>query len=164
MKKRVFLVVMCMATLFAVTPLVSAQTAETVQAAQTEETDEYKETLGKMLKLSGSLTTSENMVPQMISMMKQSMPTVPDSYWDSFAAKWKLKAGDKLIGLFVPVYKKYLTLDDLKEIIVFYESPVGKKLAASTPGMTMEGVKMGQKLGQEIVSEMQKELQSDGYN
>lgn len=160
MKRSVFLVIMCMAMLFAVAPSVSAQTAQTADAVQK---DEYRETLGKMMKLSGALALTETMVPQMISMIKKSAPNVPDTYWDSFIAKWKTKAGDKLIDMYVPIYKKYLTLDDLKGIIAFYESPVGSKLAAATAPMTTEGMKLGQRLGEEIVSEIQSELQSDGY-
>ena len=57
---------------------------------------------------------------------------------------------------------KYLTLDDLKKIVAFYESPVGKKLGASTPAMMAEGMQIGQKLGMEIATELQQELQAQG--
>ena len=54
------------------------------------------------------------------------------------------------------------SLDDLKKIVAFYESPVGKKLGASTPAMMAEGMQIGQKLGMEIATELQQELQAQG--
>lgn len=62
--------------------------------------------------------------------------------------------------LYIPIYQKYLTIDDLKQIIAFYESPVGKKLASVTPAMTAEGMQLGQQLGMEIATQIQKELKA----
>ena len=137
MKKGLVLVVMCVAMLFAAAPSASAQAPS----------DEYKATLEKMLELSGSMASAKAMVPQMISMLKQ---------------QWEGKFGSKLAELYAPVYQKYLTLDDLKKIVAFYESPVGKKLGASTPAMMAEGMQIGQKLGMEIATELQQELQAQG--
>ena len=143
MKKGLVLVVMCVAMLFAAAPSASAQAPS----------DEYKAILEKMLELSGSMASAKAMVPQMISMV---------SFWDGFQKKWEGKFGSKLAELYAPVYQKYLTLDDLKKIVAFYESPVGKKLGASTPAMMAEGMQIGQKLGMEIATELQQELQAQG--
>ena len=62
--------------------------------------------------------------------------------------------------LYTPIYQKYLTLNDLKEIIAFYESPVGKKMSASASAMMTEGMQMGQQLGMEIATECQQELKA----
>lgn len=153
MRKSLFLLVMSIAML-AAGPVFAQESAEDVA---------YKEELSKMMKLSGTLAASENMVPQMVEMIKQSAPNVPTAFWDEFVAKWKKKMVDKVVELYVPIYKKYLTLDDLKKIVAFYESPVGKKLGEATPKMTMEGMQLGQKLGMEIVNEIQKELEAKGY-
>lgn len=116
MKKGLVLVVMCVAMLFAAAPSASAQAPS----------DEYKATLEKMLELSGSMASAKAMVPQMISMLKQ-QSSASASFWDGFQKKWEGKFGSKLAELYAPVYQKYLTLDDLKKIVAFYESPVGKK-------------------------------------
>lgn len=143
---------MCGAALFAVVPSVSAQSQDS----------EYQKTLGKMMSMSGALSSVKAMVPQMVAMMKQSSPNVPESFWNGFIEKWQAKAGDKLVALYTPVYQKYLTIDDLKKVIQFYESPVGKKLGTATPAMTAEGMKLGQQLGMEIATELQTELNARG--
>lgn len=153
MKKGLVLVVMCVAMLMAGTQSVSAQTSDKV----------YKETLQKMLEVSGSMASAKAMVPQMIAMMKQQSPTTANNaFWDGFQKKWENKFGTRLAELYAPIYKKYLTLDDLKKIIAFYESPVGKKLGSSTPAMMAEGMQVGQQLGMEIATELQQELQAPG--
>lgn len=130
--------------------------------AFTKPNDEYKATLEKMLELSGSMASAKAMVPQMIAMLKQQSPSASTAFWDGFQKKWETKFGSKLAELYAPVYQKYLTLDDLKKIVAFYETPVGKKLGASTPAMMTEGMQIGQQLGMEIATELQKDLDAQG--
>ena len=40
---------------------------------------------------------------------------------------------DEMIAQIVPVYERYLSVDDLKSIIQFYETPTGKKLLKAQP-------------------------------
>ena len=152
MKKGLVLMLMCVAMLFAAAPSAFAQDPD----------KEYKETLSKMLTLSGALPAAEAMIPQIIGMMKQTAPSTPDSFWNEFITTWKSKFINKLVDGYAPIYKKYLTLSDLKQIVAFYESPVGKKLGAATPKMTTEGMQMGQQLGMEIATDLQKALDARG--
>lgn len=152
MKKSLFLAVLTVFMLLATITSVSAQ--NTVSK-------EYKEAVGKMLKASGAVAATEAVFPQITTMMKQSYPNIPDTFWDKMTTKLKTKIVDKLIDIYVPIYQKYLTLDDLKKIIAFYETPVGKKLSDSTPKIMIEGMQSGQELGMEIVKEMKEEV--EGY-
>ena len=54
-------------------------------------------------------------------------------------------------------------LSDLKKITAFYESPVGKKLAESTPVMTAEAMEAGQQIGMGIAKEIMANLKEKGY-
>ena len=125
---------------------------------------EYRQQLTKMLDKSGALASADVIMDQLIPAMKQlTAKEVPADFWDSFRAKWNRKTKDKLVEIYVPIYKKHLTLADLKQIVAFYESPVGKKLAAATPSMTSEGMQAGQQLGMESAREMMQEMQQLGY-
>lgn len=126
--------------------------------------DVYHRELKKMLDKSGALASADVIMAQLIPMMKQvTIKDTPADFWDAFQAKWNGKTRDKLVDIYVPIYRKYLTLADLKQIVAFYESPVGRKLAAATPAMTTEGMQAGQQLGMEIAQEMIKEMQELGY-
>jgi hypothetical protein len=63
----------------------------------------------------------------------------------------------------VSIYHRYLTISDLKKITAFYESPVGKKLAESTPVMTAEAMEAGQQIGMGIAKEIMANLKEKGY-
>ena len=141
MKKSLLSVALCVMTLLIGISPVSAQ----------GQNKEYQETLHKMLLLSGGLATVDTMVPQIIGMMKQQSPSVSEATWNAVMEK-----------VYVPINKKHLTLDDLKKIVAFYESPVGKKLGAVTPAITMEGMTAGQQLGMELVTLIQRELDAHG--
>jgi hypothetical protein len=56
------------------------------------------------------------------------------------------------------VYNKYYTHDEIKQLITFYKSPLGKRLVEVTPLLTQEtmviGQKWGEKLGQDIIGEL----------
>lgn len=149
MRKSLFLMAVSVMMLFAVAAPAGAQNAND---------KEYRDVLEKMLTLSGALKTAETIVPQMVSGMKKAAPSVADSYWDSFAAKWKVKFADRMVDLYVPIYQKYLTIDDLKGMIAFYETPVGKKLSEATPKISQDAMQLGQKIGMEMATELQQEL------
>ena len=150
MKKSLLSVALCVMTLLIGISPVSAQ----------GQNKEYQETLHKMLLLSGGLATVDTMVPQIIGMMKQQSPSVSEATWNAVMEKQFFS--DNLVKVYVPIYQKHLTLDDLKKIVAFYESPVGKKLGAVTPAITMEGMTAGQQLGMELVTLIQRELDAHG--
>lgn len=152
MKKMLIGAALLLALLFAVNPA----------AAQG---DEYHRELMKLLDKSGALASADVMMTQLIPAMKQmTIKEVPADFWDSFQTKWNGKTRDKLVEIYVPIYRKHLTLADLKQIVAFYDSPVGRKLAAATPAMTNEGMQAGQQLGMKIAQEMMKEMKELGYN
>lgn len=126
---------------------------------------EYRECLKSLLDKSGGLAASEVMMDQMIPAIQQmTSGNIPADFWTAFRQKWNETAKDRMVDLYVPIYQKYFTLDDLKEIIAFYDSPVGRKLSAATPAMTQEGMQMWQQLGSEIAGEMIREVQQkQGY-
>lgn len=49
-----------------------------------------------------------------------------------------------LVNLLVPVYARYLTKEDVEQLIMFYRSPIGRKLASVTPAISIESAKVGQ--------------------
>ncbi len=120
--------------------------------------NQYKETLYKMLDKSGGLESVRLMVPQLVNMMKQQAASQPDSFWEDFTKRWTKQFIDKMMEGITPIYQKHLTLKDLEDILAFYNTPVGKKLSASTPVMGKEAMRIGQQLGTEIGRQMQNEI------
>lgn len=59
--------------------------------------------------------------------MKLNAPEKDEAYWNEFSKNWKEKIESKVFEMYMPVYEKHLTLEELKAVAAFYESPVGKK-------------------------------------
>lgn len=141
-----FRVMVCIIALFTLTLPIAAQ--------NTNATDEYKETLKKIMNLSGASAT-EDLYPKMISMMKLNAQGKDESYWNEFAKNWKEKIENRTIEICMPVYEKHLTLEDLKTIAAFYESPVGKKYKETSLAVMREAMPL---LVQELQTGMFKEV------
>ena len=148
MKKHFsFWAVTCMVMLFALTLPVSAQ--------RTNATDEYKETMKKIMKLSGASTTTDDFSRKLSSMMKFNAPEKDEAYWNEFTKKWKEKIENKVLEMYMPIYEKHLTLEDLKAVVAFYESPVGKRYAETSLIAMNEAMPL---LVQQLQTEMFKEV------
>ena len=113
-----------------------------------------------LMEVSGQNATAYTMVPQVILMIKAQHPNIPDEYWQQLLEKMKEKFIDRMVELIAPIYQKYLTLSDLKQIVAFYQTPVGKKLGEAVPSISMDSMQLGQKIGVEIVQEIQQDVKS----
>lgn len=143
-------------TLFTITLLLCITIATTAQ------TQEYKQELKKMIELSGADATMKNMVPQMLSMMKQQDKTIPDNVMQ-FIEKEMTTYLDGMLGKMDKVYFKYLTLNDLKELNKMYQTPVWKKMLKVQPQIQQELMPDMQKMGMEISNKIMELLKEKGY-
>lgn len=128
---------------------------------QAQTNDEYTQTLKKMYDISGQSETFKVVIKQMMGAMKNQYPDLPSSFWSGLEKEFLSTSIDDLAGMLAPVYKKYLSVNDLQAIIAFYESPTGQKFAKSTPLITQESMEVGQKWGMKIGQEVaQKVMES----
>ena len=147
--KNIFLpkVMVCIIALFTLTLLASAQ--------NTNATDEYKETLKKIMDFSGTSTTTDDFFQKLSSIMKLNAPKKDEAYWNEFSKNWKEKVENKVFEMYMPVYEKHLTLEELKAVAAFYESPVGKKYKEASLIVMRETTPL---LVQQLHTEMSKEV------
>jgi hypothetical protein len=145
MKKQIMLNILF---LFALTIMGNAQT------------EEYAASILKMQKLNGSLATYDMIFNQ----LKKAKPNVSDSAWTVVKKDVYDIQVEKLNQQLIPVYQKHFTLDDIKALIAFYESPIGKKLAEKTPLITGESMQISQKWGMALMQEIQSYLDKRGLD
>jgi hypothetical protein len=78
---------------------------------------------------------------------------------DLFFQKFNSKINvDALLDLVIPVYDKYLSDDDIKGLIQFYQTPLGQKAISVLPKLTSESQAQGEMLGQKIGRESMAEV------
>jgi len=114
----------------------------------------------KLLKISGSDKLADQMMIAMIPQFKKIVPSIPDIFWEKFKEKLNM---DDFLYLCVPIYSKYYTHDDIKQLIKFYESPLGKKMVEVTPLLSQETMVIGQKWGEKLGQDIVNELINEGY-
>jgi hypothetical protein len=123
----------------------------------------YTRSLKKMFEASGTEQTFETAITQMMGMFKQQMPDVDASLWGDMEKEFLKTSINDLVEMLAPVYIKYMTQEDLDEMIRFYQSPVGKKFAKNTPLIMQESMQVGEQWGQQIGVKMEQRLKEKGY-
>jgi hypothetical protein len=135
-------------------PKVSSDTATPPEDAAKEKD------VRKLLELTGSAKLGVQIMDQMMGQLQKTMPNVPAEFWDEFKKEADV---NQLIELIVPVYMKHFSREDLRDLIAFYESPVGRKLTAALPQIAQESMAVGRQWGMELGQKIAKRLQDRGY-
>lgn len=98
---------------------------------------------------------------QLMVTFEEILPDVPTEFWLDFRNEVK---ADDLLDMMVPIYDKYYTHDDIRELIKFYESPVGKKMVETMPLLLQESMQAGQEWGRALSEKMLQKLKEKGYS
>lgn len=119
----------------------------------------------RLLDLMGSAKLSKQMLNELFSMLKNSTSQVPPRVWDEINAEYNtdIESG-KFMEMIVPIYGRAFSEDEIKELIKFYESPIGKKLSATLPQILNESMTVGAEWAGEIMRRIQKRLKDKGYS
>ena len=127
---------------------------------------EKKANIDRLLEATGSLKIGQQMsaavVTQMINVIKQKHPDIPQKVLDGIPEEVNAVIGEHMAELKTPMtalYDKYYTADDIKQLLAFYSSDIGKKVISVTPSLMQESVGVGMKWGQALGPEIQKRLQ-----
>ena len=145
MKKIALLLLLC-------TPLLlSAQSGD------------YRDYLKQYFDASGSSETFKVAVKQTIGLMRGQANELDDSTWEELEGELLKASIDDLVDLLVPVYQEHFTVEDLKEIIAFYESPIGKKLSAKTPLITQASMEVGAQWGAQLGEKVAEKIGAQKY-
>jgi hypothetical protein len=111
----------------------------------------------RLLEVAGTkermLTVIDGMEKSIKPLMERSLPAgdYRDKLIDAFFAKFHSKLNlQQLLDLAVPLYDQNFSHEEIKGLIAFYESPLGRKTVSVTPEMMNEMMTRGQKLGEEV--------------
>lgn len=123
----------------------------------------YDKDFEKFLSINGSTETYNIVYEQILTQLKMSKPGVPDSVWSNLKTEVFDNEVNELTKKMVPLYKKHFTHEDVKELINFYESPIGKKLVTKTPLLTQESMQFSQQWSMSLMGNINGWLSEKGY-
>lgn len=135
----------------------------TVAVTVNAQSKTYPATLKKYMEVSGSMGAFKSAVTSMMGNFKTMNNVVPDEVWKDLEAEFLGTSIDDLVTMLAPVYEKHLTEADLNEVIKFYSSSTGKKLAEKTPAIMQESMAAGQAWGQVVAEKVLTKLKEKGY-
>jgi uncharacterized protein len=109
-----------------------------------------------LLKDTGMLANMSRMIdlliPQIMGSLKKENPKIPDAVWDEFTGMCAEEMKRSLPELEEPViaiYDANFSADEIKQLVVFYQSPVGRNIVIQLPQLMQQSVAMGQSWGQQ---------------
>ncbi|MFX1451034.1 MAG: DUF2059 domain-containing protein, partial [Promethearchaeota archaeon] len=97
-----------------------------------------KGNIKKLLELSGA----KNIAMQSINFMMQTYKEHEPEVYEILAEKIDLE--ELIEDIFIFIYEKHFSDYEIKELIQFYESPIGKKLLSISPKIFQEASLMAQ--------------------
>jgi hypothetical protein len=126
-----------------------------------ELSDQKRADIKALLKAAGGVASANEMVgpvtDQVLQTVKSARPDLQQDVLDNIrktiteTIREAIEAQGGLLDQLVPVYHAHLSQAEVKELITFYSSPIGRKFAAEQPKISREaydvGVQWGKNLG-----------------
>lgn len=129
----------------------------------TAQTSDFEKDIEKLLSVNGSSASYDLAFDQMVAQFKMMKTEAPDEVWKQVRSEVFDKEIAALTKQLIPIYKKHFTHEDIKGMIAFYESPLGKKLTDTTGKITTETMQMAQTWGIQLGGKINTFLQEKGY-
>jgi hypothetical protein len=117
-------------------------------ATQAQENAEFKAETIEFLKLTGAGKAFENAIDQ----IGYNVPEAKKEAYNKEAAGTLVGLYDKIADLYMTEF----TQSEVKELVVFYHTELGKKLADKQLGLTQKAMGFGQSWGMEVSQIAQK--------
>jgi hypothetical protein len=126
----------------------------------------FEQDIRRLLDMTGAQKLGEQMantfMQQFSQSIKASNPNIPPRAMEiaiEVARKMFTDRYPALMPKMVAAYAKVLTPDDVRQMLAFYETPLGKRMIEVTPALSQAGAQAGQEWGQSMVPDLQTEIQ-----
>jgi hypothetical protein len=132
--------------------------AEQARAQSPAKHDDIKQ----LLALTGAGAIGRRVSTQVLEMYKNAHTDIPAEVWQEIWRDVEARVEEFVTERLVPIYDQHLSHEDIKELIAFYESPLGKKLLQVMPLMSQESMLAGQAWGRDFAASVQQKLAERG--
>jgi hypothetical protein len=161
MLKRVLLVI----ALLAVAPWADAMAMD----------EEKHQNIAKLVEMTGTLQNAtavlDRMLPQMIDVIRKSNPEIPQQVLDTLEKDGKdefHKALPELIEPIIAIYDANYSAEEIRQLLAFYQSPLGRKMIDRTPQITQQSIAVGsawgQSAGERVAERIRVSAKQKGYD
>lgn len=126
----------------------------------------------ELIELTGAVALGTQFADRMLAtlrpMFEQAYPTVPPEVMDELLEETHAElAALDLAALAVPVYARHLSAEDIRGLLDFYRTPLGRRVVEKLPVIVEESVAVGQAMGeaagQRVIDRLVRRLEARGY-
>jgi hypothetical protein len=120
------------------------------------------------LRLIRQLLARLRVTDQALQVMEQQLPAqraanprVPAVFWERFMEQARARRGELEEG-YAALYDRHFSAAEIRELLAFYDTPIGKRLLEVQPVLTRDGIALGQEWGSRIGAEVGRTLAAEG--
>jgi len=114
----------------------------------------------ELMDLTGMARLGTQMITNMVASYKQNYPAATAEFWDAFMKEADMS---ELFEKIIPVYEENFTDDDIRQLIAFYQSPIGKKMIEKMPVIMQQSMQIGTEWGKQMSEKVIEKLKQKGY-
>jgi len=114
----------------------------------------------RLLEITNALAVGQQMIDQVILIQRGALPDVPAEVWDELRKGFDL---NEMVPVFLDIYDRNFTHEDIRGLLAFYESPLGLKLMKTQPQVVEESMAAGQKWAMGVLERLRTKLEDKGY-
>lgn len=126
-------------------------------SADSAKTRLIRQLLAKVRVTDQALLAMEQQIPA----QRAANPRVPPEFWDRFLEQARARRGELEEG-YAALYDRHFSAAEIRELLAFYETPVGKRFLAVQPVLLREGIALGQEWGSRIGAEVGRTMGGEG--
>jgi hypothetical protein len=113
-----------------------------------------------LLDATGAFSIIQQMIQGQAQSIARSQPSIPKEFWDDMFGRYKK---EDFYALITPVCRRNMSPEDIKGLLAFYRTPLGRRVLASLPKITQESIGVGQLWGQKVIKDIAAEAKKRGY-
>ncbi len=122
-----------------------------------ELSQEKRADIEHFLAMTGALSLGKQMATSLVTNLTQSLkkdrPDIPQNVLNTLHAEIVATFDENMGSLkdeMIPIYHRYFTAAEIKEMIRFYSTDLGQKTIKVMPALMQEGIVAGQRWGQSL--------------
>jgi hypothetical protein len=120
------------------------------------------------LRLIRQLLAKVRVTDQALQAMEQQIPAqravnprVPPEFWDRFLEQARARRGELEEG-YAALYDRHFSVAEIRELLAFYDTPIGRRFLEVQPVLMREGIALGQEWGSRIGAEVGRTMGGEG--
>jgi hypothetical protein len=113
-----------------------------------------------LVRMTGAAAAGEAIADALLEQLPPAFPDAPPEFWVELAKQFRPA---DFVAVVVPIYAKHFTQAEIRQLIAFNETPIGKKTNDVMPVVELETMKAADEWGTTIGAGVVTDLRKAGY-